>query len=337
MKVHKARGGDAVMQTEEAAQKPGEKGTCGGNADGAPCMFPFTYKGVQYNECTSTDSGDQNKPWCWTDAASTKWGSCECTPQPSVAIDAGDAKLTAYWDYGICGPNADDYNWDWCKTSKFDCAQEVSTSLCPSGKAKLSKTYGSKTDVSNFASRKTAAPWNININGCDYAYYAQYACHDDNTQATTEAKVAPSEAPAVASTEAPVASTEAPVPATSVAPAAPVSSNPPPANTNATATEAWDLSNCPHNKGGSACWADSAYQMCHKGRQVAYDKICADKACKHDAPDAKRQYMRYMEWTSKPDCGMTQPWDLSECPHNKDGSACWADSAYQMCHKGRQV
>merc|ERR1712061_619890 len=32
-----------------------ECATTGGNAEGAACHFPFSYKGVQYNECTDVD------------------------------------------------------------------------------------------------------------------------------------------------------------------------------------------------------------------------------------------------------------------------------------------
>ena len=29
-------------------------------------------------------------------------------------------------------------------------------------------------------------------------------------------------------------------------------------------------------------------------------------------------------------------WDLSKCPHNPNGSHCWADSAFQECPDNRQ-
>ena len=41
--------------------------TCGGNAGGAPCLFPFTYKGVKHTSCTTLDNGGQ--PWCYTETA----------------------------------------------------------------------------------------------------------------------------------------------------------------------------------------------------------------------------------------------------------------------------
>jgi hypothetical protein len=53
--------------------------TTGGNApDGSTCVFPFTYNGVQYNECTSID---EPAPWCNVDADQEdgfSWGFCAC-------------------------------------------------------------------------------------------------------------------------------------------------------------------------------------------------------------------------------------------------------------------
>ncbi|KAG7268034.1 hypothetical protein CRUP_018323 [Coryphaenoides rupestris] len=39
--------------------------TLGGNADGAPCKFPFTFQGDKYNECT-TAGRDDGYRWCGT-------------------------------------------------------------------------------------------------------------------------------------------------------------------------------------------------------------------------------------------------------------------------------
>merc|ERR1719253_63732 len=154
------------------------KATCGGDAGGAPCLFPFTYNGKEYTECTTIDSGDRGLPWCFTDPRN-KWGTCTCTPSPSIPKPTGDDKIVAYWDYGNCGPQGNDYNWDWCSQASFKCDQEVSTNLCGSGKAELVKALGDKTKVSGYNTlRDPPAPWNINIDGCDFAYYAQYKCID---------------------------------------------------------------------------------------------------------------------------------------------------------------
>jgi hypothetical protein len=81
--------------------------------------------------------------------------------------------LASYWDVGSCGPLGNDWKWDWCSQSTFNCkgyvsqADGVSTATCPSGKAKLmfikgdGKTHGS-----------------YKANGCDYIYYAQYECEE---------------------------------------------------------------------------------------------------------------------------------------------------------------
>jgi len=74
-----------------------------------------------------------------------------------------DTQLAAYWDYGNCGPHGDNHNWDWCGTWTFSCPQTraVPAELCSSGTATL-------VDTKMFS----------RIDGCPFAYYAQYACSD---------------------------------------------------------------------------------------------------------------------------------------------------------------
>ena len=53
------------------------RGTVGGNSEGRPCVFPFQYKNVLYNSCTTTN---HNRRWCSTTAnydRDGKWGECE--------------------------------------------------------------------------------------------------------------------------------------------------------------------------------------------------------------------------------------------------------------------
>jgi len=171
---------------------------CGGNTDGAKqatCKFPMTYKGVEYNQCIGDN---HNEPWCFTDDSGSNWGNCNCAAcgtysssslevvdsttcpatrchwsgaicesPPVVSKPAGDDNLIAYWDLGACGPHGDDYQWDWCDSAAFQCKDQVATTHCSSGYAKLVTTYGDGTCCSS-----------VNIDGCDYAYFAQYQCSD---------------------------------------------------------------------------------------------------------------------------------------------------------------
>ena len=49
-----------------------------------PCVFPFRYDGVDYNECTSVDAANPVNVWCATEVAREfnntvidgKWGDC---------------------------------------------------------------------------------------------------------------------------------------------------------------------------------------------------------------------------------------------------------------------
>ncbi|KAL4658741.1 72 kDa type IV collagenase-like [Arapaima gigas] len=52
--------------------------TVGGNAEGAPCTFPFTFLGDNYDTCTSSGRSD-GKMWCATTQSyddDRKWGFC---------------------------------------------------------------------------------------------------------------------------------------------------------------------------------------------------------------------------------------------------------------------
>ncbi|KAJ1476015.1 hypothetical protein T484DRAFT_3133406 [Baffinella frigidus] len=38
------------------------------------CNFPFSHNGQTYTRCTTSD---HDVPWCWVDAAQTRWGECD--------------------------------------------------------------------------------------------------------------------------------------------------------------------------------------------------------------------------------------------------------------------
>merc|ERR1711953_276206 len=90
----KGRSGNALDQLSLCWKDCGisDCSTTGGNADGRECKFPFIYKGVTYNTCTSVDNN--NQPWCYTDGRTDElpnytgegdwmWGNCPTSCQAS--------------------------------------------------------------------------------------------------------------------------------------------------------------------------------------------------------------------------------------------------------------
>jgi len=74
-----------VLQSGSANQVAQEScKTTSGASVNKPCIFPFKYRGVEYNRCTLVDSSPDNKAWCSTEVDSTgnhvggqgKWGNC---------------------------------------------------------------------------------------------------------------------------------------------------------------------------------------------------------------------------------------------------------------------
>ena len=79
--------------------------TTGGSVpEGSTCVFPFTYNGVQYYQCTTADNG--NTPWCSLDSTySSRWGNCVCDcappPPPPPPGDDTDTWSDARWGCAI--------------------------------------------------------------------------------------------------------------------------------------------------------------------------------------------------------------------------------------------
>ena len=67
---------------------------CSDGAAGPPagteCVFPFTYNGNQYTECTTVDNG---QPWCSTDAVfKGSWGNCKNCDAEDLAVTGAFGK-----------------------------------------------------------------------------------------------------------------------------------------------------------------------------------------------------------------------------------------------------
>jgi len=80
----------------------------------------------------------------------------------TLSLTTAKETILAYWDYGSCGPDGDDANWEWCRWTKGVCLEWVKTSKCSSGVAKL-------IDVKK----------NFKQNGCEFFYGARYSCSEN--------------------------------------------------------------------------------------------------------------------------------------------------------------
>uniref|UniRef100_A0A3Q2XRX1 Matrix metalloproteinase-9 n=1 Tax=Hippocampus comes TaxID=109280 RepID=A0A3Q2XRX1_HIPCM len=66
--------------------------TFGGNADAAPCVFPFVFQGKEYSKCTTEGRQDRNRLWCATTANyddDKKWGLCR---DKDTAVSGGNSE-----------------------------------------------------------------------------------------------------------------------------------------------------------------------------------------------------------------------------------------------------
>lgn len=96
-------------------------------------------------------------------------------PTYTDIIDDGN-RLVAYWDAGSCGPYGDDFQHDWCQPNLIggtppNCPpfKMVHFHICPSGWAQLQTIMGHSGSSADCCS-------DIKMDGCDYAWFARYAC-----------------------------------------------------------------------------------------------------------------------------------------------------------------
>jgi hypothetical protein len=113
-------------------------GTCCGRCEEDACLVVTCEEGLAVRSQDNRGCG----------------GSC-------VPGNAGDTNLVAYWDSGECGEHGNDFNWAWCGRTAQECPDTLWTDSCPSGAANL--VWMQKS---------------VELDGCQYKYYAQYQCVD---------------------------------------------------------------------------------------------------------------------------------------------------------------
>ncbi|KAM6164610.1 matrix metalloproteinase-9 [Rhynchocyon petersi] len=95
-----------------------------GNADGAPCHFPFTFEGRSYSSCT-TDGRSDGLPWCSTTAdydTDHQFGFC---PSERLYTEHGNADgkpcvfpfIFEGRSYSACTTEGRSDNYRWCATT----------------------------------------------------------------------------------------------------------------------------------------------------------------------------------------------------------------------------
>lgn len=87
----------------------------------------------------------------------------------SSSFHASGVVLRSYWDWGNCGPDGDDANWNICGYTAFNCPDMIDFKSCPTGKAVKYRELGTGECCSS-----------VTVDGCHYAYYTEYVCEDDS-------------------------------------------------------------------------------------------------------------------------------------------------------------
>jgi hypothetical protein len=110
------------------------------------------------------------------DPTITKGVSFQIYTGNDCPVEAFDSRLTAYWDYGSCGTEGDDFQNGWCGTlSSPQCPDTVATELCPSGEAKLAD-FNQCGSTCGVGTNELHTLPGTNGAMCQYFWHAQYQC-----------------------------------------------------------------------------------------------------------------------------------------------------------------
>jgi hypothetical protein len=70
---------------------------------GSECVFPFTYNGVEYNDCTTAG---HHQEWCYTDASASSWGNCNAYNDIYTNIIASKERVCTNSAVHVCNAQA---------------------------------------------------------------------------------------------------------------------------------------------------------------------------------------------------------------------------------------
>lgn len=71
--------------------------------DNGECVFPFTYQGVEYIDCTTAG---HDQPWCYTDSSNTSWGNCKPYSDIYSNINASKERICSDSATHVCNAQA---------------------------------------------------------------------------------------------------------------------------------------------------------------------------------------------------------------------------------------
>jgi len=176
---------------------------------GSSCVFPFTYKGVTYSQCTYADSP---VPWCATATSSdgsvitNSWGDCDisshtssCSTQTistsSCVATSGATCIFPFRYKGVVYSECTsvDQTQPWCSTSVTAAGEHIDGSLgfCPSTCPGAS---GSSGGSGGSGGCTPGSVFNIDCNTCVCSSAGEPVCSNNicSTTTTTTTTAAPS-------------------------------------------------------------------------------------------------------------------------------------------------